>query len=49
MSSCVATELLMRPGTYRGFIRSAPEAAVSCTFDAAWNDALARYFAAARP
>jgi acetyl esterase/lipase len=49
MAAGVATELLVVPGAYHGFNRSAPGAAVSKSFDAAWNDALARYFAAALP
>jgi acetyl esterase/lipase len=48
MAAGVATELLVVPGAYHGFNRSAPKAAISRTFDAAWNDALARYFAAPR-
>jgi len=47
MAAGVPTELLVVPGAYHGFNRSAPKAAVSRTFNAAWNDALARYFAAA--
>jgi acetyl esterase/lipase len=48
MAAGVSTELLVVPGAYHGFNRSAPDAAVSRTFNAAWNDALARYFAAAQ-
>jgi acetyl esterase/lipase len=48
MTAGVSTELLVVPGAYHGFNRSAPKAAVSRTFNAAWNDALARYFAAAQ-
>ena len=46
MTAGVATELLVVPGAYHGFNRQVPKAAVSRTFNAAWNDALARYFAA---
>jgi acetyl esterase/lipase len=41
----VSTELRVIPGAYHGFNRSAPKAGVSKTFDADWNEALARYFA----
>jgi acetyl esterase/lipase len=48
MAVGVATELLVVPGAFHGFNRSVPGAAISRTFDSAWNDALGRYFAAAR-
>jgi acetyl esterase/lipase len=47
MRAGVSTELRVVPGAYHGFNRSAPDAAVSKSFDAGWTEALARYFAAA--
>jgi acetyl esterase/lipase len=44
MAAGVACELLVVPGAFHGFNRSAPKAAVSRQFDGAWNNAVAGFF-----
>jgi acetyl esterase/lipase len=44
MAAGVACELLVVPGAFHGFNRSAPDASVSRQFDGAWNNAIAGFF-----